>query len=165
MNKQEFLEEATKVFDHTQTLSEIVSKHNDIIIIGNGGSNAIASHITQDYTKQLGKRAFSFSDPSRLTCYINDYGMENAYCQFLKEFCTKTTLVILMSSSGMSSNILRCASWCIDNEISMISLSGFKPDNVLRTMCHEKNLLNVHVSSFDYGVVECTHELLLHSIL
>ena len=54
-------------------LKELVLSRDKIIIIGNGGSNSIASHISQDYTKQLGKRAFSFSDPSRLTCYINDY--------------------------------------------------------------------------------------------
>ena len=69
-----------------KTLEKLVLAHRDIIIIGNGGSNSIASHISQDYTKRLGKRSFSFSDPSRLTCYINDYGMEVAYQQFLKEF-------------------------------------------------------------------------------
>ena len=57
--------------------------------IGNGGSNSIASHITQDYTKALGKKAITFTDPSRLTCYINDYGMENAYKVFVEEFSDK----------------------------------------------------------------------------
>ena len=59
-------------------LSSLVSKFNKIIIIGNGGSNAIASHIAVDYTKFLNKQALSFSDSPRLTAYINDYGRDEA---------------------------------------------------------------------------------------
>ena len=81
-------------------LKKIIDSSQEIIIIGNGGSNAIASHISQDYTKVLGKKSFSFSDPSRLTCYINDYGNENAYAKFLEHFSSANTTVILISSSG-----------------------------------------------------------------
>ena len=77
-------------------LENIVDNHQNIIIIGNGGSNSVASHISQDYTKQLDKRCISFSDPSRLTCYINDYGRDEAYVEFLKDFADKDTLVILI---------------------------------------------------------------------
>ena len=59
------------------------NKFSKIIIIGNGGSNSIASHISQDMTKFHNKKALSFSDPSMLTCFINDFGMSNAYVKFL----------------------------------------------------------------------------------
>ena len=72
--------------DKIKVLCDLVNSKSNIVILGNGGSNAIASHISQDYTKKLKKRSFTFSDPSRLTCYINDYGMEQANLQFLKEF-------------------------------------------------------------------------------
>ena len=78
--------------DDLEKLSSLIEKHRDIIILGNGGSNSIASHIAQDYTKQLYKRAYSFSDPSRLTCYINDYGRDDAYAQFLVDFATLVVL-------------------------------------------------------------------------
>ena len=68
--------EIEKIKPLVEKLKSIVDKAENIIIIGNGGSNSIASHIAQDYTKVLGKKAISFSDPSRLTCYMNDYGIE-----------------------------------------------------------------------------------------
>ena len=70
---------------------DIIQAYEKVIIIGNGGSNSISSHIAQDYTKALGKRAISFSDPSRLTCYINDYGRDNAYVEFLKDFADENS--------------------------------------------------------------------------
>ena len=147
-----------------KTLEKLVLAHRDIIIIGNGGSNSIASHISQDYTKRLGKRSFSFSDPSRLTCYINDYGMEVAYKQFLKEFADKDSLVILISSSGNSENIVNCAKYCIDSEIKMITLSGFSQNNKLKTLT-EEHCLHFWVDSSDYGVVECLHQVILHTVV
>ncbi len=150
--------------DKVQTLKDLVAAHKQIIIIGNGGSNSIASHISQDYTKQLGKRSFSFSDPSRLTCYINDYGMEVAYQQFLKEFADKDSLVILISSSGNSENIVNCAKYCIDSEIKMIALSGFSETNKLKKLT-EESCLHFWVDSSDYGIVECLHQVILHTVV
>ena len=145
-------------------LKQLVLSREKIVIIGNGGSNSIASHISQDYTKQLGKRAFSFSDPSRLTCYINDYGMESAYSQFLKEFADSDSLVILISSSGNSKNILNAAKHCIEKNIEMITLSGFSESNKLKTMTQD-SYLHFWVDSSDYGVVECLHQVILHTVV
>ena len=78
-------------------LISLINNFNKIIIIGNGGSNAIASHIAVDY---LNKQASSFSDAPRLTAYINDYGRDEAYKQFISEFADTDTLIILISSSG-----------------------------------------------------------------
>lgn len=168
MNKEELLEGIDIAYQSTGHLKDIITSpiYKKIIIIGNGGSNSIASHISQDYTKQLGKRAFSFSDPSRLTCYINDYGRDEAYKQFVKEFADKEdTLIILISSSGNSMNILNTADYCESNEISWISLSGFASTNLLCSRPAEHRLLNFYVPSKDYGVVECVHQIFLHSIL
>lgn len=144
-------------------LINIVNYYQDIIILGNGGSNAIASHIAEDYTKQLKRKAISFSDPARLTCYINDYGMENAYVQFLYEFATVDTLVILISSSGNSMNIVNSAIYCSTRQIPFITLSGFKRTNRLNQQ--QGSLMNYWVDSEDYGIVEISHLILLHSIL
>ncbi len=146
-------------------LKQIIELHQDIAILGNGGSNSIASHISQDYTKQLKKRAFSFSDPSRLTCYINDYGMENAYVQFLKEFATQETLAILITSSGESDNIYNAATFCRDNQIPFILLTGFDKNNRTREFRSEDSELDFWVDSHDYGVVECTHQTILHTVI
>ena len=146
-------------------LKGLVLGAGQVIMLGNGGSNSICSHISQDYTKQLKKRSFTFSDPSRLTCYVNDYGAENAYSQFLREFYTDDTLVVLISSSGNSQNILNCAKMCVKNNVQFIILSGFNKTNELRKKYSKHALMDVWVSSKDYGVVETVHKAFLHAIV
>ena len=163
MNLEEIEFELNIIEGLKPKLDKIVSLFNDIIIIGNGGSNSIASHISQDYTKVLGKRAFSFSDPSRLTCYINDYGRDSAYVKFLEHFCNKDTLTILISSSGNSDNIINAAKFCEDQNYHYISLSGFSKHNKLNTL--NGSTLKYWTNSSDYGVVECCHQIFLHSII
>lgn len=140
----------------------VLNAKGTIIILGNGGSNALASHIAEDYTKALKKNAISFSDAARLTCYANDYGYENAFRQFLSEFSDKDSLVILISSSGNSENILNCAKYCIKNNVKFITLSGFNKNNKLKKLS-KKAELDFWVNSENYGIVELTHETILHS--
>lgn len=148
--------------DIKNNLGDFINNHKEIIIIGNGGSNSIASHISQDYTKVLDKKSYSFSDPSRLTCYINDYGSDNAYVEFLDDFVEKDTLVILISSSGNSMNIINAAKYCEYNDITYLALTGFNKNNKLNNM---NSSFKYYVDSDDYGIVECTHQILLHSII
>ena len=151
--------------DDLQKLCSLIEKHQDIIILGNGGSNAIASHLSQDYTKALGKRAISFSDPSRLTCYINDYGQDDAYKRFLQSFSSPTSLIILISSSGESRNILNCLDYCLAEDLSHIILTGFREDNTLKESSRDTAEINYWVDSADYGIVECLHQIFLHSAI
>lgn len=147
-------------------LKKIILKNtSEIILLGNGGSNAISSHMAEDYTKALKKKAIAFTDGARLTCYANDYGYENAFKQYLSEFSTTNSLVILISSSGNSKNILNCAQYCLENNIEYITLSGFDENNALRNKYTEGALLDFWVDSKDYGVVECVHEIILHSVI
>lgn len=139
-------------------------KYNNIIILGNGGSNSVASHISQDYVKFHGKKSLVFSDPSMLTCYINDFGMENAYVKFLESYSTQDTLVILISSSGESKNILNCIQWCEDKKIPYGILTGFNSNNSARKIA-KKCLWDYHIDSSDYGIVECVHQIFLHGVV
>jgi D-sedoheptulose 7-phosphate isomerase len=144
-------------------LKSLLEAYHEIILIGNGGSNAICSHIAQDYTKILGKRACAFSDASRLTCYINDFGMESAYEQFIRDFHTDHTLIILISSSGNSSNIVRCADYCVSAGLPLIILTGFDAHNEVREVASVYAEIDMHVDSTSYGVVECVHQIFLHT--
>jgi D-sedoheptulose 7-phosphate isomerase len=167
MNKQDILKYIESCYDYHEELKKIIDSHKNIIILGNGGSSSIASHISQDYTKKLKKKSFTFSDASRLTCYANDYGYENAYCQFLKEFINENekNLVILISSSGNSLNILKCAEWCDTQEnVETITLTGFSEDNKLKNINLKNRRLNYWLNSNDYGVVECVHMIFLHMV-
>lgn len=150
--------------DDLDKLKSIIDSYQDIIILGNGGSNAISCHIAEDYTKALGKRALCFGDSARMSCYANDYGWEYAYTKYIEHFATKNTLVILISSSGNSKNILNAASYC-SKKHPMITMSGFDEINKLNTIYANKSLLHFYVASDDYGIVECIHELILHSVI
>ena len=145
-----------------------IGHYRSIIILGNGGSNAVTQHIAQDYTKVLGKKALCFADASRLTCYINDYGQNLAYRKFLEHFADEDTLVILISSSGESENIRACLLWCVVEDVTCVVLTGFNRNSkmVLDMLNIKDDYKPLHfwVDSNDYGVVELTHEAILHSI-
>lgn len=148
-----------------RVLKELIHSHKQIIVLGNGGSNAISLHIAEDYHKVLGIKTIAFADSARMSCYANDYGWENAYRMFLQHFLEEETLVILISSSGNSQNILNCAEWCVENSISMVTMSGHSEQNKLKYNYENTSKLHFWINSTDYGIVEGLHELILHSII
>lgn len=162
MNLDNLKSEIDKIKLKTEELKSLVNKFKKIIIIGNGGSNAIASHISVDYTKWLNIPTFSFSDGPMLTAYVNDFGIEEAYRQFLLNFASQDTFIILISSSGNSINIINAAKYCEDNNLKYAGLSGFNFNNYLNSMNAD---FKYHVNYNSYGVVELAHETLLHSIV
>ena len=138
--------------------------HNRIIILGNGGSNSVASHISQDYMKFHKKKVSILSDPSMITMLTNDFGYEFAYQKFLEYYVEKNTLVIIISSGGESPNMLKCVDWCEDNKISYGVLTGFEHNNTIRSEATNA-LWNYHINSGSYGVVECVHQIFLHGVV
>ena len=140
------------------------SKHNRIIILGNGGSNSVASHISQDYMKFHHKKVNVFSDPSMLTMLANDFGYDNAYQKFLEYHVEPDTLVVLMSSGGESVNIINCMKYCEKYGIHYGILTGFNPHNSLKRKS-QYALWNYHINSESYGVVECCHQIFLHGVV
>ena len=147
-----------------EKFKEAFDVHDRVIILGNGGSSSVASHISQDYMKFQGKKVSILSDPSMLTMLTNDYGYENAYQKFLDYYVEKDTLVILMSSGGESENILNCLTWCEENSVDYGILTGFSPDNRIRSMATNA-IWNYYINSEDYGVVECIHQIFLHGVV
>ena len=148
---------------YSDRLNRLLQGYKDVILLGNGGSNATCLHIAEDYSKVLKKRALAFGDGPRLTCYFNDYG-DQAYVEFIKDFSTSQTLHILISSSGESLNMVNCASHCKNNNLDMLILTGFKQNNLLRKFAPLAKM-EYWVDSEDYGVVEIAHETFLHSVL
>ena len=138
--------------------------HPRIIILGNGGSNSVASHISQDYMKFHGKKVSILSDPSMITMLSNDFGYDHAYQKFLDFYVEKDTLVIIMSSGGESPNMLNCLNWCEYNKTDYGVLTGFKSDNMIRKIAINA-LWNYHIDSNSYGVVECVHQIFLHGVV
>ena len=99
-----------------------------------------------------------------LTCFINDFGMENAYRKFLEYYSTPETLCILISSGGESKNIVNCIKHCENNAIPYGILTGFNITNKARSISNSA-LWDYHIDSKDYGIVECVHQIFLHGVV
>jgi D-sedoheptulose 7-phosphate isomerase len=138
--------------------------HQKFILIGNGGSNSAAGHIAQDMTKRGGKRAVAFTDASMLTCFMNDFGVEQAYAKFLEYYADSDTFVIVISSSGESPNIIEAVRWCQENKLNYGSLTGFGDRNTVRTMSTDATF-NYYIPTRSYGVAECLHQIFLHGVV
>lgn len=151
--------------DDITELFNLVNNSSQVILIGNGGSNAIASHIAVDYVKFLKKRSLAFSDPSMLTAFMNDYETEYAYKEYIHNMHQSGGLVILISSSGNSRNIYRAAEFCKDNNIDFVLLTGFNENNLVRRSFKNDAKLEYWVNSKSYGTVECVHQIFLHMIV
>lgn len=136
------------------------SRHK-LIFIGNGGSAGIASHQAVDYWKNGGIEAIAFNDASLLTCIGNDYGYDRVFAEPIRRFAKPGDLLIAISSSGRSPNILRAVEAADDMRCGALTLSGFDATNALRGLGE----LNFHVPSHAYGIVEVTHLSLLHAML
>ena len=132
-----------------------------IIIVGNGGSAAMASHVAVDFTKAASIRAINFNEADLITCFANDYGYEHWVEKALEAYADKGDLVILISSSGKSKNILNAAEKANEMGLSVITVSGFLTDNPLRKLGD----LNLWVDSTEYNIVEMTHHVWLVAII
>ena len=132
-------------------------KGGKIILAGNGGSAAMASHVAVDFTKNASIRAINFNEADLITCFANDYGYENWVEQALKFYADENDLVILISSSGNSINIVNAANYCKKVNMDFITLTGFSNNNKLRNL----GKINFWVDSLEYNIVEMTHHIIL----
>jgi D-sedoheptulose 7-phosphate isomerase len=142
-------------------IKNTMASHKKVIIVGNGGSAAMSSHVAVDLTKNAGIRTINFNEADLLTCFANDYGYEHWVSQALKFYADKGDLAILISSSGTSKNILNGALTAKELGLKIITFSGFNPDNPLRKMGN----LNFHVASRGYNIVEMAHHVWLVAIV
>jgi D-sedoheptulose 7-phosphate isomerase len=141
-------------------LNEIQKKNHSLFLIGNGGSAGIASHALVDFVN-IGKlKAFTLHDVSLLTCMANDYGYEKVYSQALESLITEQDILIAISSSGQSPNILNAANTALNKKATVITLTGFDKNNPLRS----RGDINIWLNSEDYGFVELGHGFILHNL-
>ena len=154
-----------EIKEKIQTMADYVlnckEKGNTVIFSGNGASAAIASHCALDYTKQTGIRSTNFSDSSLITAFANDYGYENWLSSALTCYANSGDLIVLISSSGKSANIINAARYCQEMNLSLITLTGFSEENPLKKM----GQLNFWVNSDSYNIIECIHMVWLTSAM
>jgi D-sedoheptulose 7-phosphate isomerase len=133
----------------------------NVYLVGNGGSAAVASHIANDLCNVAELRAMPLLDHAALTCFANDYGYENIFSTRLEKIAQPGDVLIAISSSGESENIVRAAGSMRRLGGHVVSLTGFSSDNRLR----DRGDINLWIDSDDYGLVEVGHLFMLHHLV
>ena len=151
-----------------ETVSKIISvinsnhkKGNKVILIGNGGSASIASHLTVDFMRSTQINAVAFNDGSLLTCMGNDFGYEYVFEKPIEVCAQEGDILFAISSSGKSKNILYATRMARKKKCFIITLSGFDKNNPLR----KEGDFNFYVPSYSYGYVEIIHLVICHLIV
>ena len=149
------------LYDISILIKNVEKKLGKVILVGNGGSAAIASHLSIDLTKAAGIRAVNFNEGGLLTCFSNDYGYEKWAEMALEFYADKRDLLILISSSGQSKNIINGANKALSMKLPLITFSGFSSDNLLRKLGD----INFWVDSSTYNIVESIHQMWMLSVV
>ena len=144
-----------------QIVKKIKKNKKKVILVGNGGSAAMASHVSVDLTKMCGIRAINFNEADLLTCFSNDYGYENWVKQALYFHADKGDLFIAISSSGESKNIINGAKFAKKFGCNVVTLTGFSALNNVKKIGH----VNLWLNSKNYNFIEMIHHTWLLSIV
>ena len=152
--KNEEIESLTKIFKRCK------KKNNSGFIFGNGGSASISSHVSTDLNKIYKIKSRNFNEANHITCFSNDYGYDKWIEETLKIYLTKSDVVILISSKGMSKNMINAAKYCIRKKIELITFTGFSKDNKLKSI-NNSSKLNFWINSKNYNFVENIHQFIL----
>lgn len=146
-------------------LIDVFSRHKteqtQLFFIGNGGSSAIASHMTADFMKNGGMNTYSLYDNAVTTCMGNDYGYEYIFSRPMEFLVRENDLLVAVSSSGNSRNIINAIETAKAKKAEVITFTGFDANNKARQLGD----INVYVPSSKYGMVESIHNLILQQIV
>ena len=130
--------------------------------IGNGGSAALVSHLSQDLLNKCRVQSTTFNDPALLTCMANDYGYQDVFRRPLLALARPGDLLVAVSSSGTSENIVAAAKSALDGNLELVTLSAFDSANPLYALPAP---LAFHTPATTYGQAEVAHTALLHAAL
>jgi len=132
-----------------------------LLLAGNGASASIASHLATDFSKQGGVRAMAFNDANLITAIGNDCGYENWIATALDFYADKGDVLILISSSGKSPNVVKAAHRAKELGLYVAAFTGFAEDNPLGAAAD----INLWADSRSYNIVECTHMIWLAAVV
>jgi len=150
----------------TGILLDAYTRGRLVFSCGNGGSAAVANHLQCDHMKgvrsgtDLKSRVISLSSSIELlTAIANDVGYHDAFAYQLRAQSQPGDVLIVISSSGKSPNILQALQWACANDLRTIALTGFDGGGA-RSMAE----IAIHVESANYGIVEDLHQSIMHAM-
>ncbi|MFD1107079.1 D-sedoheptulose-7-phosphate isomerase [Sphingobium olei] len=149
-----------------QAIEQASAGGNRIFAIGNGGSAAIADHLCCDWTKGTHAHDHPVIDTTSLsanvplyTALANDFGFETAFAKQISYFAKAGDVLVAISSSGNSPNILAAVAAAKAAGVTTIGLSGFSGGQL-----REQADIAIHVDVANYGIVEDVHQSVMHII-
>ena len=152
----------TNLIDQSvELIKKKIKTNNTVYIAGNGGSASIASHVSVDFVKVAKVKSSTFNNSNLITCFSNDYGYENWLNAAIKYYVKLSDLVILLSVSGESKNLLNAANFCNKEKIKLVTITGANEGNSLSKM----GTINYWINSKAYNIVETIQMLILVSII
>ena len=151
-----------KIIEVKNVLIQTKKNNSKVLIFGNGGSAAIASHASVDLTKNASVRSVNFNEADLITCFSNDYGFDKWVSKAINFYADKRDVLILISSSGKSQNMINACKAAKDNEVSkIITFTGHEEHNPLSKLGD----INFWIDSKAYNFVENVHQIWLLSIV
>ena len=151
-----------KIIEAKEESLKVKNNGSKIMIFGNGGSAAIASHFSVDITKNAKIRAVNFNEADLITCFANDYGYEKWIEKAVDFYADKNDVLILISSSGKSLNMINACKTAKNKKVSkVITFTGHDKNNPLSKLGD----INFWIDSKAYNFVENTHQLWLLTIV
>lgn len=150
----------------TNCLRTAAEQNKKVYVIGNGGSSAIAEHLCCDLTKgTMGRnhpvlRTHSLTSNTPLySALSNDNGFQNVFAMQVEMFGEPGDVLIAISSSGNSPNIVNAVRTAKRLGLSVVGLSGFSGGRLRETVD-----ISIHINVANYGVVEDAHQVIIHSV-
>ena len=151
----------TKIISVRDVMVSAQKSKNKIMIFGNGGSAAIASHVSVDLTKNANIRCTNYNEADLITCFANDYGYERWIEKAIDFYADQNDVLILISSSGKSKNMINACKSAKNKKISkIITFTGHDKNNPLSKLGD----INFWINSKAYNFVENTHQIWLLAI-
>ena len=151
----------TKIINVRDVMVSVQKSKNKIMIFGNGGSAAIASHVSVDLTKNANIRCTNYNEADLITCFANDYGYERWIEKAVDFYADQNDVLILISSSGKSKNMINACKSARNKKISkIITFTGHDKNNPLSKLGD----INFWINSKAYNFVENTHQVWLLAI-
>ena len=156
------IDDIRKLYEISEILKKTHKKRKKIIIFGNGGSAAISSHVSVDLTKNANIRCVNFNEADLITCFSNDFGYENWLAKSIHYYGDKGDVLIAISTSGSSKNIINgCLEAKKKKFHKIITFTGKKNNNQVMKIGD----INLWVNSSAYNQVETIHQMWLLSIV
>jgi len=148
-------------------LSKSTLQNKRIWLIGNGGSATTASHFATDLTRCVGSnnkklKSISLCDNiGIITAIGNDFGYDNIFLRQVERNCESEDVLIAISASGNSGNLIEAINWANESGITTVGLTSFDGGRIRRLV---KFSIHIEADNGDYGVAEDAHLALCHMI-